>query len=67
MYWTKKLIPYYNKPLRIACFAYCSAKPFWWQWFFGWRESNKEGNIFKLTEKQWLEIYDLLLDINSDY
>lgn len=35
------------------CHLYCDAKGFIWNMFFGWRKTNRHGNYFLLTRKQY--------------
>ena len=37
----------YEMPLVKLAELYCEAKPFWWNWFFGWRGTfSKENGYF---------------------
>lgn len=60
MYWMTRKITHEEDALKIACFAYCEGKPFWWRWFYGWRLTDREGCVFILTEKAWINLFEIV-------
>lgn len=44
---------YYINYLEIAELLeiYCEGKPFWWNWFFGWRGTHNDGCYYIIPEK----------------
>jgi hypothetical protein len=45
-----------DEGMQHLCLLYCEAKGFWWNMFFGWRKTNKQGMYFKFTKKQYERI-----------
>ncbi len=40
----------------IIC-AYCAGKGYWWNVFFGWRKTTKQGHVYYiLPRKAWKEL-----------
>jgi len=36
---------------------YCEGKPFWWNWFFGWRGTYGDWAFYVIPEKTYNHIF----------
>lgn len=43
--------------------AYCHAKPFWWNWFWGWRRTYADGDMIYKVKFEDVEFLNDTIEI----